>query len=339
MYLAFLSVALLVGGLLAVQASVNLKLTKAVGTPYGAATLQLAIAAGVLVVLASATGAIAAVAQLPGVPGWQLLGGLASPLYITSGILLIPRLGALATVALFVTGQMFASLGLDLFGLLAVPDRPLTIGIALGAVAVLAGITVIIRGQRQAAPALVATDGIANGPPGTAGSITSPVGVVPAPARVAVRVGATGWLLLGILAGAGLPVQGAVNAQLREGLRAPLAVALISFAVATLAIAATLVVLVRLRATPRPRLRPTARMPWWGWLGAVCAVGYVTVTFMLIPMIGAATTVALTVTGQQLGSAAIDSRGMFELPRRVLTPHRLAGLALLVTGSILIQLT
>lgn len=308
MYIALLSIALLVGGLLAVQASVNLQLTKAVGTPYGASTLQLGIAAGILVVLAGATGAVAAVAQLPEVPVWQLLGGLASPLYITSGILLIPRLGALATVALFVTGQMFASLGLDLFGLLAVPDRPLTIGIALGAVAVLAGIIVIIRGKRPAA-----------------GS--------------AVRVGSAGWLLLGIVAGAGLPVQGAVNAQLREGLRAPLAVALISFAVATLAIAATLVVLVRLRATPALRLRPTAQMPWWGWLGAACAVAYVTATFMLIPVIGAATTVALTVTGQQVGSAAIDSRGMFRLPRRVLTPHRLAGLALLVTGSFLIQLT
>src|SRR5688500_2199292 len=108
-YFALLGSALLVGCLLAVQASANLQLTKAVGTPYGASTLQLGLAAVVLAVLAAATGTIGAVALVADVEPWHLLGGLASPLYITSGILLFPRLGALAAVGLFVTGQMFAS--------------------------------------------------------------------------------------------------------------------------------------------------------------------------------------------------------------------------------------
>lgn len=113
----------------------NQQLNKAVGTPYGASTLQLTVAAGALAVLATVAGAIGAVAPLvPEVqPWWRLLGGVASPLYITAGILLFPRLGALTTVGLFVTGQVFASLGLDLFSLLAVPQQALSIGIALGA--------------------------------------------------------------------------------------------------------------------------------------------------------------------------------------------------------------
>jgi transporter family-2 protein len=79
-------------------------------------------------------------------------------------------------------------------------------------------------------------------------------------------------------------------------------------------------------------------MPWWGWLGGACAVVYVTGTFMLIPEIGAATTVALTVTGQQLASAVIDGRGLFRMPQRTLAPSRLAGVVLLIAGSALIQL-
>ncbi|GAB3890300.1 hypothetical protein GCM10027612_34270 [Microbispora bryophytorum subsp. camponoti] len=150
MHALFLASALLVGCLLAVQASVNLQLNKAVGTPYGASTLQLGVATALLAILAVAVGAIGAVRFIPGVPFWHLLGGLASPLYITSGILLFPRLGALAAAGLFVTGQMFASLGLDLFGLFGITRKPLSVGIALGALAVLAGITVIIRGQRPA---------------------------------------------------------------------------------------------------------------------------------------------------------------------------------------------
>jgi transporter family-2 protein len=294
-YFVLLGSALLVGCLLAVQASANLQLTRAVGTPYGASALQLGLAAVVLAVLAAATGAIGAVALVPDVEPWHLAGGLASPLYITSGILLFPRLGALATVGLFVTGQMFASTALDLFGLLGVPRQPLSAGIVIGASAVLAGITVLSQ---------------------------------------PVRATRAGWIGLGIAAGAVLPVQGAVNARLRADLHAPIAVALISFAVATLAIAVVLL----LNRTPAPKLVPLRDMPWWGWLGAGCAAAYVTATFLLIPEIGAATTVALTVTGQQIASAVIDHCGLFRMPRRPLTSARVFGLALLVTGSLLVQL-
>ncbi|MFD1522342.1 DMT family transporter [Pseudonocardia yunnanensis] len=59
---------------------------------------------------------------------------------------------------------------------------------------------------------------------------------------------------------------------------------------------------------------------------------------MLLPQIGAAVTVALTVTGQQLASALIDTRGLFRLPQRTFTAARGVGLLLLVAGSLLIQL-
>jgi transporter family-2 protein len=344
MHAVLLASALLVGCLLAVQASVNLQLNKAVGTPYGASTLQLSVAVGLLLVLAVATGAIGAVRLVPDVPAWLLLGGLFSPLYITSGILLFPRLGALATVGLFVTGQMFASLALDLLGLLEAPQRSLTAGIALGAAVVLAGIIMIIRGQRVVAPAGPAAGSIAPpvppaAPPGQgggAGLVTATI--ASGQTRSAVRVGRVGWIALGIVAGAGLPVQGAINAQLRSELVEPLAVATISFTVATTAIAIVLLGLLGIRATTRPKLRPLAQMPWWGWLGGGCAAAYVTATFLLIPEIGAATTVALTVTGQQLASAAIDSNGRFRMPKRAMTRARTAGLVLLVAGSALVQL-
>ncbi|MER6770467.1 DMT family transporter [Streptomyces bacillaris] len=311
MHTALLAAALLVGCLLAVQASVNLQLNSAVGTPYGASTIQLGVATGLLLVLAVAAGALGALGKLPDVEPWLLLGGLASPLYITSGILLFPRLGALAAVGLFVTGQMFASLALDLFGLLGIARKDLTVGIALGAVAVLIGIVVIIRGQKASAPA---------GAPKTSGA------------------GRAAWLGLGILAGAVLPVQGAVNAQLRDRLKEPITVAVISFTVATFTIAVVLLVLYLTRRTSKPKIAPLKRMPWWGWLGGACAAAYVTGTFLLMPSIGAAVTIALTVTGQQLTSALIDHRGLFRLPQRALTKPRVIGLALLIAGSLTIQL-
>lgn len=256
-------------------------------------------------------------------PWWLLLGGVASPLYITAGILLFPRRGALTAVGLFVTGQVFASLSLDLFGLLAVPQQPLGIGIVLGAMAVLVGITVIVRGQQQAQRA------------GGPGAATRSVTAVP-PGRMTAQ---SGWIVLGVLAGAVLPLQGVINAQLQNDIGRPLAVGTISFVVATLTIAIVLIVLLALRRTPTPRLQPLRGMPWWGWLGGFCAAAYVTATFLLIPSIGAAVTIALTVTGQQLASAVIDQFGLFRMPRRPLTAPRIGGLVLLIAGSVLVQLS
>jgi transporter family-2 protein len=337
MYIALLASALLAGTLLAVQASANLQLTRTIGTPYGASTVQLGLAAGLLLALAIATGAVGAIGLTTGVPLWQLLGGLASPLYITSGILLFPRLGALAAVALFVTGQMFASLALDQLGLLGVADKSLTAGVSLGAVTVLVGIALIIRGQRTGAPHDRATSTSDVSPRDRDATMTLPATRLQV--RAAALTGRSGWILLGVAAGAGLPIQGAVNAQLRESIHEPLAVALVSFGVATLTIAVVLAALLYTGATPHPRISRVTEMPWWGWLGGGCAVVYVTATFLLIPEIGAATTVALTVTGQQVASAVIDSHALFRMPRRPLTSQRLTGLVLLIAGSAFVQLT
>ncbi|MET0134310.1 MAG: DMT family transporter [Kibdelosporangium sp.] len=320
MNVALLAAALLAGCLLAVQSSVNLQLNGAVKTPYGASSVQLSVATVLLAVAALAAGTIGAVSGISDVTWWHLLGGLASPLYITSGILLFPRLGALAAVGLFVTGQMFASLALDLFGLIGVPKDDLSVGIVVGAIAVLAGITMIIK--QRPAPQLVGR---------SVGAMEKPVSSLGA--------GRVGWVTLGIVAGAVLPIQGAVNAKLKADLNAPLTVAMVSFIVATLTIAIVLVVLLAFKRTPTPQFKPLAKMPWWGWLGGACAATYVTATFLLIPEIGAATTVALTVTGQQLASAVVDNFGLFRMPKRPLTSRRITGLALLVAGSVLVQLT
>ena len=50
-------------------------------------------------------------------------------------------------------------------------------------------------------------------------------------------------------------------------------------------------------------------------------------------------TVGLTVAGQQLASLLVDQFGLLRLPRRPLTRARLAGVALLLAGVAVIQLT
>lgn len=311
MHAMLIPFALLVGGLLAVQAAANLQLSAAVGSPVGASTLQLAIGAALLTALAALVGTLAAVDLLPAAEPWHLLGGLGSAIYITAGILLFPRLGALVSTGLFVTGQMLASLILDSLGLLGVERTGLDPAAVAGALTVVAGIVLVVRAQA--------------GPP------------TPLTGRGAGR--RAGWLLLGLLAGAALPLQGAVNAQLRADLEAPVTVGAFSFVTAAATMTAVLLSLLALRRAPRPRVAPLRGLPWWGWLGGFVGATYVVAVFLLIPQIGAAATIGLTVAGQQLASLLVDHLGLLRLPRRPLTRARLAGVALLLAGVALIQVT
>jgi transporter family-2 protein len=64
----------------------------------------------------------------------------------------------------------------------------------------------------------------------------------------------------------------------------------------------------------------------------------VTSVFLLIPEIGTAPTIALTVAGQQVASVLVDRFGLLRLPQRPVTPARLAGVGLLLAGVLLITL-
>lgn len=147
-----------------------------------------------------------------------------------------------------------------------------------------------------------------------------------------------GWVLLALIAGAVLPVQGAVNGLLRAELDAPFTVGAISFVVATIAMAVVLLFALIATDANKPHVRPLASMPWWGWLGGIAGAIYVTSVFMSIPIIGTAATIGLTVAGQQLASVAVDRYGLMRLPQRPITRLRLAGVVLLLIGVALIQL-
>jgi bacterial/archaeal transporter family-2 protein len=248
---------------------------------------------------------LSAIVGTPGAPGlfgdaepWHLVGGLGSAVYITAGILLFPRLGAVVSVGLFITGQMLTSLVLDATGWLGVPQEALDPAAPAGAAAVLGGVALIVRSQ----------------------------------ARVQ---GSAAWVAFALVAGAVLPLQGAINAQLRADLDAPITAGAWSFLVAA---AAMVLVLAAPASRPAQPVR-LDRVPWWGWLGGLCGATYVTSVFLLIPEIGVAPTIGLTVAGQQLASLVVDARGLLRLPRRPLTATRLAGVAILLAGVALEQFT
>ena len=141
------------------------------------------------------------------------------------------------------------------------------------------------------------------------------------------------YLFVCLLAGALMPLQAGVNAQLARWVGHPVTASLVSFAVGTLALFAY-------SAALRPEL-PTfgalVAAPWWVWVGGLLGAVFVTAAAAFAPRLGAATFISVTIAGQVLVSVLLDHFGAVGFAARPVTPLRLLGALLLVGGVLLVR--
>jgi bacterial/archaeal transporter family-2 protein len=88
---------------------------------------------------------------------------------------------------------------------------------------------------------------------------------------------------------------------------------------------------------PLPSAAVAARVPWWAWSGGALGALFIGLAIFLVPQLGAATFIALLVTGQMMASLALDHYGVLGLPRHGVDLPRLLGMAFLVAGVVLIR--
>jgi transporter family-2 protein len=140
--------------------------------------------------------------------------------------------------------------------------------------------------------------------------------------------------LLGIASGASLVVQQALLAQLRQGIGSPFWVAFISYAGGTIAM---ILVLLALR---EPWIGPIApvRGSWLPWIAGFFGVLYIVMSILLLPRLGAATTLALVIAGQMSAALIFDHFGLLDVPQHPIDAARVLGAAMLVGGVLLIRL-
>lgn len=141
------------------------------------------------------------------------------------------------------------------------------------------------------------------------------------------------YVLIAVLAGAMLPFQAAVNAQLARWTNHPISAGLISFSIGTLAMVAATVV-----ARPAwPPIGHLAQAPWWSWLGGVLGAYFIVATIVAVPKTGIALFVALVVAGQTMFAIILDHYGVLGYTVRPVTAWRILGVALLLGGVWLIR--
>ncbi|WP_241301290.1 DMT family transporter [Burkholderia stabilis] len=139
--------------------------------------------------------------------------------------------------------------------------------------------------------------------------------------------------LAAFVAGALVPLQGGSNAALGRALGHPLWASVASLTVSLLAV---LPVLLATRANA-PLIGEALQRPLWMWLGGLAGVIYITLALILTPRLGATTFIVCVVAGQMLASLLIDHHGLMGLPQRLATPGRIAGVALIFAGMIVVQ--
>ncbi|HEV7354160.1 MAG TPA: DMT family transporter [Brevundimonas sp.] len=135
-----------------------------------------------------------------------------------------------------------------------------------------------------------------------------------------------------IVGGAFTALQGPTNARLAGAVASPVNAALISFAVGTLVLAALAAVL----RTP-PDMEATRALPFWAWLGGAYGAVFVVAAAFAVPRLGVASTITLMIAGQLALSLVLDHFGWLGVPRQPLSLTRVAGVALVLAGVLLVR--
>jgi transporter family-2 protein len=146
-------------------------------------------------------------------------------------------------------------------------------------------------------------------------------------------LGFLGSVLLAAGAGISFVLQQVVNADLRTALGSAAWAGFISYLGGTLCMAMLAIVL----REALPSILAAGQSHWWAWSGGFFGAIYIAISILLVPRLGAATFVALLVTGQMLSSMLFDHYGLFGVAQRPAGVSRLLGSVLLIVSVILIR--
>lgn len=144
-----------------------------------------------------------------------------------------------------------------------------------------------------------------------------------------------GLLLLAVIAGAVVPFQSAINANLGRGLGHPLWATLASLLVSILVL---LPIMLAMR-VPLPSVAFISKAPLWMWAGGAFGVCFISLALVLLPKLGASGFMALALAGQVVASLVLDHFGWFGLAQRQVSLPRVLGVVMLIAGVVLIQLS
>jgi transporter family-2 protein len=141
------------------------------------------------------------------------------------------------------------------------------------------------------------------------------------------------FIVLALIAGVLVPLQGAVNNKLAGVLESPILASLVSFVVGTL----SLLVFVIVSGTGFSGLASAKNASAIAWTGGLLGAFFVTASVIAIPKLGVALTFSLIVASQMLVTIIIDHYGLLDVPVKEASLPRIAGILLIIAGVVMIR--
>lgn len=142
--LALAAVAVIAGSLVPLQAGSNAELGRALGHPLWATLVSLVVSMLIVFPIVLAMRApFPALGDIKQLSTWAWLGGVAGAIYISSALILVPRVGATSFIVCVIAGQLITSLMLDYHGWMNLPVKEISGGRLVGVTLVLMGMLTV----------------------------------------------------------------------------------------------------------------------------------------------------------------------------------------------------
>jgi transporter family-2 protein len=133
------------GCLVGMQAPINSRLGRSVGSVEAATFSFLVGTAALVLILLVARGGIGGLGHVGRAPWWALVGGLLGAVYVSVALVAVRTLGASGLTAVVIGGQLAISVVIDRFGLLGVARQSVGAQRILGLALLAVGVVLVVR--------------------------------------------------------------------------------------------------------------------------------------------------------------------------------------------------
>jgi transporter family-2 protein len=133
------------GCLVGMQAPINSRLGKTIGTLPAASFSFIVGTAALVLITVIVQGGLGALGGVGRAPWWALVGGLLGAVYVATALVAVRALGAAGLTAVVIFGQLGVSVVIDRFGLLGIARHPVGAQRVIGLVLLALGVALVVR--------------------------------------------------------------------------------------------------------------------------------------------------------------------------------------------------
>lgn len=148
MFVVYVLIALIVGGLMPIQAGINNRLTTFVNHPLHSAFISFCVGTCCLFFLSLGSRvSYPPIKEMIKIHPSLFLGGILGASFVFCSMVFVGKIGVTPTIAAFITGQLIISLVIDQYGFFGIPISPMNPMKIGGVFCLLFGLFLIIKSK------------------------------------------------------------------------------------------------------------------------------------------------------------------------------------------------